>query len=429
VVFLGAGVLHLTVEQFAMANVVLTLFWIGVALLVLNPNRAFPWLTLKPVAPAAVAALIVLGFAMPAQAQQTREELLAAEKAEKATQLHPYEPDRLEQRLQRAEKALFGAPHFYPFMGSAFPGGGVAVGPAYRTRYGDSGAFDAHAAWSVENYRAANAVLKLPTIGGGRVSVEADANWLNAPDVAFYGVGNNLLAEGRAGLAYRNTSIGVSTQLHASRYFAVGGGLDSMWVETGAAEASSVTFSKPTYRRTRLFAEFDSRTSPQYTRRGGLYRVEWSDYHQTNPGAQSFGRVDAEVRQFVPVLRENWVLAFRALASTTTTVTGQDVPFVLLPDLGGSHTLRGYPSWRFRDRNRIILTGEYRWTAGPFVDMALFIDAGKVTARAEDLDLNDFTKTYGIGMSLHTPVRTVTRIELAHTRDGASVLFSFSPSF
>ena len=52
-----------------------------------------------------------------------------------------------------------------------------------------------------------------------------------------------------------------------------------------------------------------------------------------------------------------------------------------MPDLGGSHTLRGYPTWRFRDRNRLLLTGEYRWTAGPFVDMALFLDAGKVAPR------------------------------------------------
>ena len=32
----------------------------------------------------------------------------------------------------------------------------------------------------------------------------------------------------------------------------------------------------PTYRRTRAFAEIDSRTSPGYTRSGGLYRVDWS---------------------------------------------------------------------------------------------------------------------------------------------------------
>ena len=93
------------------------------------------------------------------------------------------------------------------------------------------------------------------------------------------------------------------------------------------------------------------------------------------------------------MLRENWVIALRALASTTRPRAGQDVPYFLMPDLGGSHTLRGYPPWRFRDRNRLLLTGEYRWTAGPFVDMALFLDAGKVAPRARDLDLRGLKTT------------------------------------
>ena len=36
----------------------------------------------------------------------------------------------------------------------------------------------------------------------------------------------------------------------------------------------------PVYLNSRLFAELDSRTAARYTRRGSLYRVEWSDYHQ-----------------------------------------------------------------------------------------------------------------------------------------------------
>jgi AAA family ATP:ADP antiporter len=39
-VFLGTGILHLTVPQFAMGNVVLTLAWIGVAMLILKANAA-----------------------------------------------------------------------------------------------------------------------------------------------------------------------------------------------------------------------------------------------------------------------------------------------------------------------------------------------------------------------------------------------------
>ena len=131
----------------------------------------------------------------------------------------------------------------------------------------------------------------------------------------------------------------------------------------------------------------------------------------------------------MPILRENSVLAFRALASTTNTAEGEHVPVVLLPDLGGSHTLRGYPSWRFRDRSRMALTGEYRWKAGHFLDMALFMDAGQVAPRLADLDLSKFRKTYGLGMTFHTPASTVMRIEVARTDEGTALVFAFSPSF
>ena len=108
---------------------------------------------------------------------------------------------------------------------------------------------------------------------------------------------------------------------------------------------------------------------------------------------------------------------------------GNDVPYFLLPDLGGSKTLRGYSSWRFRDRNRLLLTGEWRWTAGQFVDMALFMDAGTVAPRVADLSWRDMKKSYGVGMTVHTFSSTVARIDVARTSNGISVGLSFSPSF
>jgi AAA family ATP:ADP antiporter len=432
VVYIGAKFLHLTVEQFAVGNIVLTLVWLGVALMILNPERGLPRVgfRLRPLARAGAVAAIVLAVAAPVLAQQTREGELASRQAEKATRLHPYEPDALERRLEKVEGALFGSRSLYPFIGSTFPGGGLAVGPDYRGRYGDSGTFNAHAAWSVKSYKAADAALKLPTLAHGRMTVDLRANWLDAPNIAFYGVGAGSRQDDRTGYSLRTTTVGVSTKVQASRLFAVGGGIDSIRTEAGSvAGHTSVIAANPTYRRSRLFAAIDSRSSAAYTRRGGLYRLEWSDYRQTNGGAYNFRQLDAEVQQFVPILRENWVIALRGLASSTSTASGQEVPYFLMPDLGGSHTLRGYSAWRFRDRNRLLLTGEYRWTAGQFVDMALFMDAGTVAARPSDLAVRNFKRSYGAGVSFHTPTRTVTRIELARTHEGTSLLFSFSPSF
>ena len=378
-------------------------------------------------------AALVLGMAAVAATafaqETTREEARAALQAKKAAELHPYEPTKIERRIERIGNLLdANRGQIYPFIGSVYSGGGFALGVGHTSRFGDTGQFDARIARSVRSFQMAEGTLKLPTFANNRIRVELNASWLDAPKVAFYANGNESLKGDRSNLFYKKTAVGVSTKLQAARFLTVGAGLDAIKMETGAADVAFAA-EKPFFRKSSVFAEFDWRQSPGYTSRGGLYRVEFSDYRQTNAGAHSFNRVDAEVQQLVPILRENSVIALRALASTTNVADGESVPYALLPDLGGSHTLRGYPSWRFRDRNRVALTGEYRWKAGHFLDMALFVDAGQVAPRFASLDLGEFKKTYGLGMSFHTPVSTVTRIEVARTSEGTALVFSFSPSF
>ncbi|OGD21497.1 MAG: hypothetical protein A2W03_12060 [Candidatus Aminicenantes bacterium RBG_16_63_16] len=362
--------------------------------------------------------------------QETREDEWAARQGEKATRLRPYEPTPLERRVEQIGNLLnLTKRPVCPFIGSTFGGGGLALGLGLRARYGDTGIVDAHIAWSAKDHKLADGSVKLPTFASNRIGVELRANWLDAPNVAFYRTGNDSLETSRTILSYRTATVGIATRVQATKFFAVGGGLDAIRIESGQSATFSWAAAGPMYRRGHVFAEVDWRQSPGYTTRGGLYRVDWSDYRQTNAGAYSFSRVDAELRQFIPILHENWVIALRVLGSTTSVVCGQNVPYVLMPDLGGSHTLRGYPAWRFRDRHRLLLTVEYRWKAGQLVDMALFIDAGEVAPRLRDFDSRNFRKTYGLGMSVHTPISTVTRVEVARTREGTSLILSFSPSF
>jgi hypothetical protein len=158
-------------------------------------------------------------------------------------------------------------------------------------------------------------------------------------------------------------------------------------------------------------------------------RVEASNYAAREGRPFSFRRVDADVRQFIPILRGNWVIVLGALGSVTDTDAGDEVPFYLLPDLGGSSALPGYPSWRFRDRHRILVGGELRWTPGQFVDMALFYQAGKVAARRSDLDLDHLKDSFGIGIRFHTAQATVLRADLAKTREGLGLVLAFSQGF
>jgi outer membrane protein assembly factor BamA len=146
-------------------------------------------------------------------------------------------------------------------------------------------------------------------------------------------------------------------------------------------------------------------------------------------GIYTFDRVEAEVVQHIPILRENWVVSLRGEARTT--IDDDDVvPFFLLPALGSGSTLRAFPSWRFRDRHSLLLSGEWRWIPNRmFLDMALFYDAGKVTGRREDLDLTNLVHDYGVGFRLHGPMATPLRIDVAHGREGINIVFSGAAPF
>ena len=138
----------------------------------------------------------------------------------------------------------------------------------------------------------------------------------------------------------------------------------------------------PTYLHTSASAGIDSRPAPGYARRGGLYEVTYHNYADRDD-TYSFDRLDGEVVQHIPVLRENWVISLHGLVQTTLD-DDDTVPYFLMPSLGSGSTLRGYSSWRFRDRHSILISGEFRWIPSRLgLDMAMFYDAGKVASRAE----------------------------------------------
>jgi AAA family ATP:ADP antiporter len=434
VVYTGTHVLHFGVAEFALANLGLTLVWLALAVMILRPEVVAPIPRRRWAAAMAALALVTAPAQASGQTREpdaagvpTREEQWAARQAEKAGRLAPRQPDALERRLEQAERALFSPRAVYTFLGSAYSGGGLAVGPGYRRHYGDSGALDVHAAWSIRNYRTVSGSVALPELAGGQVRVSLRGGWLDAPGVPFYGTGRSA-REDRNPFDYRTANAGAEARIAASGALAFGGSFDLVAADAAPASAVGTARVNPTYGQSQAFIELDTRTSPGYTARGGFYRLTVTDYRQTGSGPYTFQMLDAEAQHFIPLARDSRMIALRGLVSSTVVGEGREVPFFLLPDLGG-RTLRGYSSWRFRDRNRVLLTGEYRWAAGPFVDMSVFMDAGTVASRFGGLDLGRLATSHGIGMSFHTPRATVLRIEGARSAEGIGLLFSFTPSF
>lgn len=147
-----------------------------------------------------------------------------------------------------------------------------------------------------------------------------------------------------------------------------------------------------TYGQTQATVGFDWRNASGYARRGGFYGVTGHDYTDRND-TLGFRQVDYEVVQHVPILRESWVLSLHGLAETTWRKGDQEIPFFMMPSLGGGSNLRAYSSWRFRDRNSVLLQAEWRIMVNRFFDTAVFYDAGQVAAHKSDFDLDRFMST------------------------------------
>lgn len=393
-------------------------------------------------AAALLVALTMSAVAPPAAAQQSRIEERAKLQAEKAKKLKPPAKNRGERAAGIAERYLAGNPQgIYPWFGSVTGGGWLAVGAGYQRKYADTGLFDVHGGWSIKNYKLIRSTLKLPELAGRRLAFQLDGSWMDAGQVKFYGVGNDSRrAEGASSL-YRPARVGATGAFAPVPWIAVGGGVAVEHDETGPgragvsiedvyapAEAPGLGVS-PTYTVRRAFAAVDWRDSPGYSRRGGLYRIEWSTWAQHDRDALSFERVEVEVVQLVPLLRENWVIALHGLASMSSADAGREVPYFMMAYLGSSRTLRGYSNRRFRDRNVLLMNAEYRWTPSHFLDMALFFDAGKVGPRREDLNFDGLKTSYGFGLRFHSPNMTVLRWDFAWSKEGFHWIFASSAAF
>jgi hypothetical protein len=377
---------------------------------------------------------------------QSRTDEHVKKQEEKAKNLHVYEPKGFEKNVIRIQQwGLLSATGkgIYPYLGSAYPGGGFAGGAGFRHAFADNGFFDIHGAYSIKGYKLVNASVRLPETASGRMKTFAEAEYVDADEVRFFGIGNDSDLDNETNFSYKHKTFSITETLLLSKQFHIGGSIAYLDIETGPGNSTLVPsieeefsplevpglVADTQYTKSNFFAEFDWRQSPGYTTRGGFYRVDWYDYNERDQGIFSFHRWDVEAVQHIPMLRANQVIALRGLASFTDLDNTEQIPFFLLPKLGGGSELRGFRDFRFRDRYRMLLTAEYRWTPSKFMDMLLFYEAGKVANNKNDLDTKNLHKCYGIGARFHTPAFTVFRVELAHSVEGTRIILSGGAAF
>jgi hypothetical protein len=389
-----------------------------------------------------VAGAVLLCVPCVAGAQDTRAGAIAAEQAEKATKLAPRVPSRGEDYLLMASNYLSGQPKsFYPYFDSVYSGGGFTLGAGYRHFTGDRTNWNIDGLYSAKSYKLIEANVLSPGHASGRIDARATLGWRDATQVSFFGLGIDSPEDNKTAFRMQQAFVGGTLSLRPLRKVAISAGatFEGYTLKNPTGDLTSIEDvftpatapglgANPNYIHTTISAGFDSRPAADYARRGGLYEIAHHRYVDRDE-TFSFERLDAEVVQHVPILRETWVLSLHGRLQTTLDDEDQ-VPYFLLPSLGSGSTLRAYTSWRFRDRHGLLMSADWRWIVNRLgLDMALFYDAGTVANRLDALTLGNVATNFGVGARFHGPVTTPLRIELAKGSEGLNIVFSASAAF
>ena len=123
-------------------------------------------------------------------AQASRQDKHALRQDQKAAIVRPVEKNAAEKIFDRLEDwgILTGTPNgFYPWGGSVYSGGGLALGAGFRRGFGDTGAVNLLGGYSIRNYKLAEVSVRLPGLADRRVAFDLTGEWTDAPQVRYSG--------------------------------------------------------------------------------------------------------------------------------------------------------------------------------------------------------------------------------------------------
>jgi outer membrane protein assembly factor BamA len=353
--------------------------------------------------------------------------------------------DRTLSWAAKTDASTEGKDGVYPEFGGFINGAGVSVGPGFRHHvFGDRAIVDASAAMSWRRYTMMQSRLEWPRLMGDRLSVGGQVKYQDFTQINFFGIGGDSLKSNRTDYRLKSfDALGFAT-LRADKWLSISGragllrnvnverGTSSLYPSTGDVfdEATAPALAAtPTYIHAEVAVEGDTRDVPDYPSNGGRYRISVATYHDRDFGRYSFRRLEADASQYVSIFNPRMVLAVRARVDLTDTAPGQTAAFYMLPTLGGSRSLRGYLDYRFRDRDALLLNGDYRFPLARILDGAVFYDAGAVAPSAGELSGRRLMTDYGVGVRVHSKKHLLFRVDLARGREGNRVSATFSTPF
>lgn len=279
-------------------------------------------------------------------------------------------------------------------------------------------------------------------VEAGHVFLYGSARYRHYPETAFYGLGAAARAEGRASFlrqdalyeavaGYRGPRGALTARAGFLQAFVGPGAEDEVPVIRQLYDDRSAPGldRQPDFSHVAATVLLDGRDRPANPHRGGMIAAGLSRFAERGGREFTFDRVAGDARGFASLGSPQRVIALRALVSADRPASGGRVPFYLQEALGGSRTLRGFGSHRFRGEKLLLLQAEYRWEAWPALELALFADAGRAYGAGEGFAIRALESDVGFGLRLKTHDAVLARIDIAWSREDTRCLVLLGPSF
>jgi hypothetical protein len=404
---------------------------------------------------------------------QTRQGLLRQKRLEKRRQVEPYQPNRVERELVRFDKAesptiqdlnWYG---FYPRIAWPARGSGIAAGFRYWQR-DFKGPLDLAGAafYSWKSYQVydiqfgliphtgqrlpdkswkGNDVYELGDHkpGFSRIPFYGTFRYRYLPEEDFYGEGPDSELENRTTYLLEETSLYLRTgyQFTENVVWMAGGGYVKNTLRPGKDSSLPTTqeifdegsapglTQAPNYARVGTSILVDYRDEPANPHKGFMVAGTLGRFDDRTEGAFSFNRFGIDTRGFIPLGSPQRILALRGAWLIDEADPGHQVPFFMQMSLGGSHTLRGFDSFRFRGEKVMLYQLEYRWEPAQIWEIALFADTGTVSEPGGSLSFDELKWDYGVGLRFKNWRSVLVRIEVAWSQETTRYYFRASSSF
>jgi len=250
----------------------------------------------------------------------------------------------------------------------------------------------------------------------------------------FYGIGNDVSESNRESYSakYPRIRFDYARQIIPNLYLGVRYGFDNYEIydlypdgqlitsDLQGAQGGNVSGAGP-------LLVYDSRDNQLYPQTGNYAELSLQQYGGYLGSDFKYKRFLIDLRKIFSI-QENQVIATNLYSE----ITSGQIPFYAFSNMGGNKRMRGLFEGKYRDRNSVILQGEYRYKFLPRWGAVLFSGVGNVFSAENKFHLQHTKLTYGAGgrFQLSKKKKLNLRLDLAHSPgEDLQFYFTFGEAF